>query len=147
MSSDWHCVPIENVADVRSGKRLPKGHKLTERETLFPYIRLVDIQNGKVDGENILYLENETRLLISKYIVDGGDVVLAIVGNTIGMVFQVDKSWNQANLTENAARITNFSKELNPRYLYYYLTSNIGQSEILSRKIGSAVVLQNHGTT
>ena len=54
------------------------------------------------------------------------------------MVFYVDSEWDNNNLTENAARITNIREDIVSRYLYYFLISPQGQTEILSRKVGSA---------
>ena len=39
MVSDWDLVKIEDIGDVKSGKRLPKDHSLICDETPFPYIR------------------------------------------------------------------------------------------------------------
>lgn len=138
MSSEWPKHKIEQIADVKSGKRLPLDHVLVDKSTPFPYIRLVDISDGKIQKNNLRFLTAETRSSIRRYVVNTGDVGLAIVGNTIGMVFYVDAEFDDVNLTENAARITNVHSSVNAKYLYYYLTSPIGQAEILSRKIGSA---------
>lgn len=138
MGSNWTTSRIDQIATVKSGKRLPKEESLTDKKTAYPYIRLVDIEQGKIHASNIKYLEPSTQQKISRYIVETDDVCLAIVGHTIGMVFYVEDEWNKANLTENAARLTDISPSFNPRYIYYYLTSPVGQSEIISRKVGSA---------
>ena len=138
MESEWTKLRIEDFADVKSGKRLPKGHTLTNIETSYPYIRLVDVADGRIRKENLQYLDISTRETIKRYIVNDTDVCLAIVGHTIGMVFYVDSQWDDVNLTENAARITNIKNDVSSKYLYYFLTSPKGQYEILSRKVGSA---------
>jgi type I restriction enzyme S subunit len=138
MSSEWVKIKIEDIADVKSGKRLPQGHELIDEKTSFPYIRLVDVSNGKIKKADLKFLKPETREHIKRYIVKSHDVCLAIVGHTIGMVFYVDSEWDDVNLTENAARLTNFNEKINSRYLYYYLTSGQGQADIISRKVGSA---------
>jgi type I restriction enzyme S subunit len=48
MIYEWSRVRIEDIAEVKSGKRLPLGHTLSDKETPFPYIRLVDVSNGRV---------------------------------------------------------------------------------------------------
>jgi len=138
MMSDWPTVKIEDIADVKSGKRLPKDQNLTEQVTPYPYIRLVDIADGRIQDSNLKYLNEETKRIIKRYIVNTNDVCLAIVGHSIGMVFYVEDKWDNANLTENAARITNVEESFNPRFIYYYLTSLEGQNEIIARKVGSA---------
>lgn len=138
MSSEWQKIKIDEIGDVKSGKRLPLGYSLVEYKTPFPYIRLVDIDNGRVQKGNLQYLTPETREHIKRYVVNTGDVCLAIVGNTIGVVFYIESDLNDINLTENAARITSFKSFVNSKYIYYYLTSPIGQASIQARKVGSA---------
>jgi type I restriction enzyme, S subunit len=138
MSSEWAKLKIQDIGDVKSGKRLPLGHSLVDVATPYPYIRLVDVSHGSVQGSDLQFLTAETRAVIKRYIVNTADVCLAIVGHTIGMVFYIDAEWNDVNLTENAARITDVHCSVNSRYLYYYLVSPVGQTEIISRKVGSA---------
>ncbi|MGH1142226.1 restriction endonuclease subunit S [Bacillus pseudomycoides] len=128
---------IEEIASVKGGKRLPKGDSLISEKTPYPYIRLVDIKNNQVDENNLQYLTEETHQSISKYIVEEDNVCLAVVGHTIGLVFYINKNMHGANLTENAVRLI-INKNINPKYIYYFLNSPKGQSEILSRKVGSA---------
>ena len=74
---------------------------------------------------------------IKNYIVNSGDVILAIVGNTIGLVAVIGKSLNNANLTENCVKII-ANKEVNQEYIYYYLTSIYGQNKIKKGIVGAA---------
>ena len=138
MNSDWSRVRIDEIGEVKSGKRLPLGHTLTDSPTDFPYIRLVDIADGRVSLNDLQFLRPETRIKIKRYVVNSNDVCLAIVGHTIGLVFYIDENFDDVNLTENAARITSIKDLLNPKYLYYYFTSPVGQAEIQARKVGSA---------
>jgi type I restriction enzyme S subunit len=128
---------IGDFADVRGGKRLPNGAPLLDHPTAHPYIRLVDVVDRRINNANVKYLSPEIHKQISSYIVSGHDVCLAIVGHTIGLVFYVDEKWHGANLTENAARITNI-KGVDPRYLFYVLSSSYGLEEIKARTVGSA---------
>jgi len=138
MSSEYLKLKIQDIGEVKSGKRLPLGHELTSAVTEFPYIRLVDVSNGRVQKDSLRFLKPETRNTIKRYVVNSGDVCLAIVGHTIGMVFYIDSDFDDVNLTENAARITLVKNFMNSKYLYYYLTSPLGQAEIRARKVGSA---------
>lgn len=138
MANEWHQISLGEIAEIKSGKRLPKEDNLTSTITPYPYIRLVDIKDGLINKKDMQYLHEKTQKIIKRYIVNSNDIGLAIVGHTIGMVFYVNSFWDGANLTENAARLTNFKKEVNPKFIYYYLISPMGQFEILSRKVGSA---------
>ena len=137
--SHWEVITIDEIADVKGGKRLPKGESLQENKTPYPYIRLVDILNNRVDKTNIMYLTKDVQSKISRYIVEKDDICLAIVGNTIGLVFYITENEDKFNLTENAARITNLdTSKINSKFLFYYLNSKSGQHKIKSSQVGSA---------
>ncbi|WP_417861373.1 restriction endonuclease subunit S [Winogradskyella sediminis] len=138
MPQNWKTYKLEDISDIKSGKRLPKGHTLISEKTDFPYIRLVDINENAIDEKSIMYLLPETKIKIQKYIVNTNDICLAIVGHTIGLVFYINEKFDEYNLTENAARLTNFSKNINSKFIYYNLLSPQGYHNILSRKVGSA---------
>ena len=137
MAGEWSHKRIGDFADVKGGKRLPNGEPLLDLPTAHPYIRLVDIVDHRINAANVKYLRPEIHKQIASYIVSGHDVCLAIVGHTIGLVFYVDQKWHGANLTENAARITNF-KGVDPRFLFYVLASSHGLEQIKARAVGSA---------
>lgn len=128
---------LEQIALVKGGKRLPKGHQLVDIKTNHPYLRITDYTNGFVDLDQLKYISEETFEIISRYIINSGDVFLSIVG-TIGIVDYIDESLDGANLTENAVKIeVKNIEDYSPIYLSYYLKSPAGQHEINSRTVGS----------
>jgi type I restriction enzyme S subunit len=64
-------------------------------------------------------------------------VYISIAG-TIGRVGVVPDDLSGANLTENAAKITEISDDVDHRYLMYYLRSPIGQGAIKNRTGGTS---------
>lgn len=102
---NWKLLPIEEVGQVKGGKRLPKGEKLVEYDTGFPYIKAGQLKEGTVIPEGQQFLLPSTQEKISRYIVDEGDVYITIVGAKIGDSGVIPKSYDKANLTENAAKI------------------------------------------
>ncbi len=61
MSFDWPKAKIDEIAEVKSRKRLPLGMTLVEESTPYPYIKLVDVSNGKIQKTDLKYLSPETR--------------------------------------------------------------------------------------
>jgi type I restriction enzyme S subunit len=59
---DWKVAKLGDIAEVKGGKRLPKGHSLLDTPTRFPYIRIVDFINMSVDVKNLKYLSLETHI-------------------------------------------------------------------------------------
>jgi len=130
---DWKVNVLEDLAFVKGGKRLPKGHKFSAHPTPFPYIRVIDFHNWSVDKSHLKYLTLEDRKIIEKYTISSDDVYISIAG-TIGLVGTVPKELNGANLTENAARIIIKDKaQLDKYYLVSFLSSEKGQNEINKR--------------
>lgn len=133
----WKEGKIKEFADVKGGKRLPKGRTLTSIMTNHPYIRIRDLGSQKILQLNseYEYVDDETQKLISKYIVNTGDILVSVVG-TIGLIGIVGKSLNNANQTENCDKITNL-RNMDRDFLYYYLMSPIGQGEIKKGTVGA----------
>jgi type I restriction enzyme S subunit len=136
MGSNWTLKKIGEFAEVKGGKRLPKGKRLSEKKTTHPYIRVVDFTDGRISLSNLLYVPEEVFPNIKRYIVESGDVVISIVG-TIGLVATIPTELHEANLTENAAKILIEDTTVDSQYLSYYLKSSIGQHEIQRNTVGS----------
>lgn len=133
----WQEGQIKEFAEVKGGKRLPKGKQLVQEPTKHPYIRIRDLGKSKVLQLNseYEYVDDETQKDISRYIVDEGDILISVVG-TIGLVGIVGDTLDKANQTENCDKITNI-RGLDRDYLYYYLISSVGQGEIHKGTVGA----------
>lgn len=135
--SYWKKAKIKDVAEVKGGKRLPKGKKLIKEPNGHPYIRVKDLGKKKYLQltSDFEYVDDETQQSISRYTVDKGDILISVVG-TVGLVGIVGETLRGANQTENCDKIINI-KGILPEYLYYYLKSNLGQDEIKKGIVGA----------
>ena len=133
----WNEVKLKDFADIKGGKRLPKGKQLAGFPTAHPYIRIRDIGKSKILQltSEYKYIDDETQKEISRYIVSKGDILISVVG-TIGLVGIVGNTLDGANQTENCDRLTNF-KNIDRDFLYYYLVSPRGQGEIAKGIVGA----------
>lgn len=132
----WKTKMLSEIASIKGGKRLPKGEELNDLKLGRPYIKVADMKKTKylVLNDKFQYVSNEIQSLISRYIINSGDLIISIVG-TIGMINIIDGSLNNANLTENCFKINSF-KLINANYLYHYLNSEIGKRVIEERTVG-----------
>lgn len=130
-------TPLGEIADVKGGKRLPKGVNLQSVPNSHPYIRVRDLTNTAIVhiNDDFEYVDDDTQRGISRYIVATNDVLLSIVG-TIGLVSIVHPSLDNANLTENCVKLTKL-KGITPQYLFLYLRSSDGQHEIARSTVGA----------
>ena len=135
--SSWEIVSIKDIGEVKGGKRLPKGEMLVNENTGHPYIKAGNLKNGTVAFNDLQYLKPQVYEKIKKYIVKENDVYITIVGACIGDVGIIPKEVNGANLTENAAKITNL--KCNAKFLSIQLSISSVQKQIKG-KIASATL-------
>ena len=118
--ADWSAATLDSMAFVTSGKRLPLGTKLTERETPHPYIRVTDMRPGTVSLADLRHVPAEVFPFIKNYRIFEKDIFISVAG-TLGIVGKVPPELDGANLTENADRITNITCSRD--YLLHVLAS------------------------
>lgn len=118
-------VKISKIADIKGGKRLPKGEQLQNTKTDYPYIRVTDFNdNGSIDVNDLKYMTKEIQSKISRYIITSDDLYISIAG-TIGKTGIIPKELDGANLTENAARfVYKDKKSISNKFVYYYTKSD-----------------------
>ena len=131
----WKMTTLGEVVDIKGGKRLPMGKSLVVQKTSHPYIRITDIENNKIKKNQLQFITDDVFSSISRYIVNSGDVIVSIVGS-IGFVAIIDDDLDKASLTENCVKFVNL-KNLDSKFLYYFLTSGSGQNEIERNTIGA----------
>jgi type I restriction enzyme S subunit len=125
---------VSDIGKVKGGKRLPKGADYVDFSE-HPYIRVTDFENLSVNQDKLKYISNETHNQIKRYIISSSDVYISIAGS-IGLTGCIPENLNNANLTENAAKITNL-KDVNKWYLAYYLNSPVAKDIIKFSTIGN----------
>ena len=135
LPENWVWTTIDDIGNVKGGKRLPKGHSYSEDKTKYPYIRVVDLINNSVDLSNLEYLTPTTWEEIKKYTISKNDVYISIAGS-IGKVGVVPELLDGANLTENAAKLTDLHL-VNNKYLALFLDSPFAKEQILSFTIST----------
>lgn len=129
-------MPIYSLAEVKGGKRLPKGNKLKDEVTDYPYIRVADFTNkGTIDLSCIKYISKDIHEQIKRYVISEDDLYISIAG-TIGKTGFVPPELDGANLTENAAKLVIKDKQqLDLSYLYMFtLTSDFSAQTGLATK-------------
>lgn len=131
-NSNWPETAIGDICLVKGGKRLPKGEAYSDAATPFRYIRVSDIESGRIHEQKLKYLKPETQQQIKRYTVSAGDVVITIAGS-IGLVAPVGSTLEGANLTENAAKlVSRVSMAYEPEYLAFALSTPEAQKQIKS---------------
>jgi len=128
--NEW--IELGKVVEVKGGKRLPKGQNITEEDTGFKYVRVDDLSwSGIFNLENIKYISEENHKKIKNYISKENDILLTIVGATVGKCGLVPLELDGENITENFARLIILDKEKYlPEYISYCLQSKTSVYQI-----------------
>jgi len=126
---EWELKNISDIAEVKGGKRLPKGHNLVDFRTPYPYIRVVDFKNMGVDIGNVKYLLPETHKIIKRYTISSNDVYISIAGS-VGLAGLIPNELDGANLTENAAKLCKLRRVFKD-FLAYVLNSQFIKKQII----------------
>jgi type I restriction enzyme S subunit len=131
LASKSEVYKVSDFADIKGGKRLPKGLKVQEAKTDYPYIRVADFQdNGTVDLSSLQYITKEAHAQIKRYIINPEDLYISIAG-TIGKTGIIPNELKGANLTENAARFVFKSDfDINNKFIYYFTLSDSFNAQI-----------------
>ena len=119
-----------------------KGEAYTSRKEGVPFIRSGDLTNENVISyEDVLYIKREVHAtMLKRSQLRKGDILLAIVGATIGKV-SVYMDQGEANINQAIARIR-LKDEIanNPFYVTFFLREKIGQIQLnrLKRPVARA---------
>lgn len=133
----WRKAKIGEIAEVKGGKRLPPGFDVQDEPTQHPYLRVVDFTEDGVNTSTVKFISKEAHERIKRYTISDRDVYVSIAG-TIGRVGMVPGGLSGANLTENAAKITNLSESVLPEFLLSFLRSTVGQQTMKSAAGGTS---------
>ena len=125
----WQEKRIKEIADVKGGKRVPKGYKLQSTKTNHPYIRVADFNNyGTIEMSDIQYISDDIFEQIKNYTITDKDLYVSIAG-TIGKTGIIPSKLNGANLTENACKLV-FKEDINLRFVYLFTLSEIFKKQV-----------------
>lgn len=120
----WEWKKVADIAFIKGGKRIPKGKKLLDQKTEYPYIRVTDFtDDGTIDLYNIQYINKDIYDEIKNYTITSNDLYISIAG-TIGKTGIIPEILNGANLTENAVKLVYKTDQVDNKFVYLFTQSN-----------------------
>jgi type I restriction enzyme S subunit len=115
----WKIRTLADIADVKGGKRVPKGYKLQAEPTRHPYITVSNFtDDGSVDRSSVRYITPEVYEQIKRYTISSDDLYLSIAG-TIGKTGSIPPDLDGACLTENACKLV-LRPGIDRDFLHYF---------------------------
>jgi type I restriction enzyme S subunit len=123
MKKGWEMKTLGEIADVKGGKRVPKGYQLQTEPTNHPYITVSDFtDDGTIDMSGLRYVSEEIFQQIKRYTISSKDLYLSIAG-TIGKTGYVPDELDGASLTENACKLV-LHPGTDRNFLHYFTKSS-----------------------
>jgi len=109
---------------------LSKGEAYTSKEEGIPFVRSGDINEDKnINFDEVLYIKkNIHNKLLKGSKLKKGDVLIAIVGATIGQISIYDYN-KEANINQ-AIALVRLKQEINPEYVKAFMISTLGQKQL-----------------
>lgn len=112
------------------------NNSVTYIESGVPFIRGVNMKQGRISFSDMTYISEEAHKLLWKSEVKPEMILLSMSG-TIGEVAIASKNWNYPiNSNQDIAKIDTKGR-INPYYLYTFLLSKFGQDYLLREARGS----------
>lgn len=103
-----------------------------------PFLTGGNLKNGLLDLKDATYITLQKHMqLTSGHLVED-DIVIAVRGS-LGSLGYVNKENSGWNINSQLAIIRTNKSVLNGKYLIQFLSSDIGQKELLSKQTGSAL--------
>jgi type I restriction enzyme M protein len=117
---------LDEVVEIFQGVSVSsaKYHDHPDGFTRLPYIRISDLKDGRIDPNNMKYVDPTDVKNIVNYVVKENDILLSIRG-TIGKVALVNREFNNAIASSQLAILKVKDRNtLDAVYLYYTLASS-----------------------
>ncbi len=102
-----------------------------------PMIQGKNIRNGKVSNSFDWYISKEISNALPRSVLDKRCIVIPYVGSKLGELAIFENDF-KCHLASNVAKVELIDDFIDLDYLYYYLTSKYGQSQLFRDKQGSA---------
>ncbi|WP_104809501.1 restriction endonuclease subunit S [Polaribacter filamentus] len=112
------------------------NNHVTYLEEGIPFIRGINMKNGRIDFSNTIYIDKQANDLLWKSEVKPSTVLLSMSG-TIGDVAIASKNWKYPiNSNQDIAKI-HPNKNISSYYLYVFLLTKYGQNYLKREQRGS----------
>jgi len=112
-------------------------YNATHRVSDIPLIQGKNIRNGKVSDSFDWYISKQISNALPRSVLNKRCIVIPYVGSKLGELAIFDKKFT-CHLASNVAKVELIDDLIDLDFLYYYLRSSYGQSQLFIDKQGSA---------
>ena len=131
----WEVKKLKYVVSKIGSGITPKGGANVYKLSGIPLLRSQNIHFNGLKLDDVAYISKEIHDSMSNSKVKPGDVLLNITGASIGRCYFVENDLGEANVNQHVCIIR--PQNIDTKFLYYILRSNIGQKQIVLEQTGS----------
>lgn len=133
-STKFKLVKLCDVAKIQGGYAF-KSSEFTDSG--IPVLRISNINAGKIDISNSRFYKGEVTTRLDPFLLNEGDVVIAMSGATTGKIGRVEKNQQPLLMNQRVGRFVP-SERIGNNYLYQIVSSSEYQKRIWDFAIGGA---------
>lgn len=137
MPVNWALKKLKYLTTKIGSGKTPKGGSEIYPDQGIIFIRSQNVYFDKLRLDNVKFISEVTHKNMGNTKVQANDLLLNITGASIGRIGIFPKELNQANVNQHVS-IIRANEFIIPRYLQYFLYSNLGQAYIFSMQNGSS---------
>lgn len=135
----WKAERIGNISLKIGSGVTPKGGATVYEESGIPLFRSQNIHFSGLKINEVVFISEETHQEMKGSQVKANDVLLNITGASIGRCFYFSENciFKEANVNQHVC-IIRLNHQALTKFVYYFLSSDIGQSQIFSSFRGAS---------
>jgi len=133
----WSVTKLKFHADKIGSGVTPRGGAEVYVDSGVPLLRSQNVHFDGLKLDDVAYIEKETHESMSGSAVQPDDVLINITGASVGRCAYVPKSLSVANVNQHVCIIRS-SGAIKPQYLNFFLSSDLGQHQVLIGLTGAA---------
>ncbi len=134
-SQKWRIAKIGDYSLFIGSGSTPKGGKSIYSTIGIPFIRSLNVRTNHFSWEDIVYISKHIHDTMSRTHTKPKDVLLNITGASIGRCAYIPEILKEGNVNQHVCIIRLNEKEVNYKYLTFYLNSP--EAQIIIKRINS----------
>lgn len=130
---------IKDICKIGSSKRIFANEYTKKGIPFFRSTEIIGLANQKNFVPDYYISENKFNEISQKFPVpQNNDILIAAIGANMGTAYFVNINYKFYFKDGNVIWLREFKNSVNPKYLYYWLTTQKGYKELCNTAIGSA---------
>jgi type I restriction enzyme S subunit len=131
-SAAWQRVRLGDYCSKIGSGSTPRGGESVYKESGVSLIRSQNVYNGQFDMDGLAYLDDEHADQLKGVIVESGDVLLNITGDSVARSCRVPDDVLPARVNQHVAIVRPKPAEFDSRFVGYFFISPFMQETMLS---------------